>query len=615
MTPPTIYAYIKQEEASFQTDEIQLGSNWFWNMRKHVELIFHLKNGIFYTGENNWLRAFKNIMEPMLNLAYWTEDLEVKDVVFYIKNNRVLSFFLKKYHEEVYAKENDLDMMFDEITESDLDYGGVVVQKAKGRPEVLALNSVAFCDQTDILSNPRAFKHHFSPDALRKMSKKGWGDKANGATITLDELATLANSEKEPAGTLGGKANRVTGKSVEVYITSGPLPEHYLLDNDNMEDWYDQVQIIAFYTDKNKKREGVTLYRKKDDGENLRFHTSKKVHGRALGRGVGESILPDQVWTNFLEIHKMDMLAAAAKVPLVTDDPTYTQKNKVQEMETLEVTIIEEGKTIKQIPTAATANIQLYEAAINEWYLHAQLVGSAQDPLLGKEESAGSTFRGQERLVSQGRGIHDRRRGQRAKFIEQLYRDWIVPDMVKGILSGTEFIATLTADEMTWVVDQLATDYANRRVVETTIEALEQGKPVPLAEDHDALFNTFKELFAKAGNQHLLEILEGEFKDVDIRIGINIAGKQKDLVGLSDKVLSIIQFAMSNYPAFQQAMQNPGLAKAFNDVLEFGGMSQVDFAGLTTQVPPQPMLAGPQPGPGQPQAPAQPLALSGPPQV
>src|SRR3990167_8996149 len=153
MKHPTIYSYITAEESKFQTEEIQVGDNWMWNFRNHVQLIFHLKNGIFFTGENNWLRAFKNIMEPLLNLSYWTEDIEVKDVLFFIESTtgRALSFLIKKYHDEVYVREHNLDTMFDEITESDLDYGGVLVQDSKDVPEVLVLNDIAFCDQTDAL--------------------------------------------------------------------------------------------------------------------------------------------------------------------------------------------------------------------------------------------------------------------------------------------------------------------------------------------------------------------------------------------------------------------------------------------------------------------------------
>ena len=101
----------------------------------------------------------------------------------------------------------------------------------------------------------------------------------------------------------------------------------------------------------------------------------------------------------------------------------------------------------------------------------------------------------------------------------------------------------------------------------------------------------------------MLEILKDEFKDIKVKMGINIAGKQKDLANLSDKILSIFQFVFSNPQGFQQAMQIPALAKSFQDILEFSGLNQIDFLSLT-QPPAQPMQA--------PQQPAQPLQLNQP---
>jgi len=595
-----IYSYIKSQEALYETDKVQVGDNWDWNMRDHIQLIFHLKNGQFYGGENSqtkFLRAFKNVMEPMLNLAYWTEDIEVKDVVFFIEgdNARALSFLVKKYHDEVYVREHDLDTLFDEITESDLDYGGVIVQKAKKRPELLQLNSVAFCDQTDIMGGPIGLKFYFSPDKLRSMSSYGWGDEANGATISLDALALLGTDDKDPVGTDNEKKNKVPGKTIEVYVVRGTLPEAYLLDNDNTEDNYGQVQVVAFYTDKNKKKQGVTLYRKKDDGENLMFFSSKPIYNRALGRGVGEMLLQPQVWTNFLTIHKTQMLEAGSKVPLVTDDPTFTSKNKIQDMENLEITTIAEGSNITQIPTAAVANIQLYEKSINEWFEHAQLSGAAFDPILGKEPNSGTTFRGQERTVAQGRGLHDRRRGQRAKFIEKLYRTWIIPDIIREIVRGQEFVASLSAEEVTWIADQMANNHANQKIKESLLK----GK-ILTQEEQDMLKTTFKEVFAKSGNKKLIKILKDEFRDVPMRMGINIAGKQKDLVNASDKLLSIFQFIFANPSGFQQAMQVPALAKSFSDILEFSGMSIADFSSMVqppaqSSIAQQPQAQGPAP--------------------
>jgi len=602
---PDIHSWVSSEATKFETDEIKVGDNWWWNFRNHVQLIFHLKHGVFFTGENNWLRAFKQVMEPILELSYWTEDLEVKDVTFFIESTtgKVLSFFVKKYHDEVYTREHDLDTLFDEITESDLDYGGVLVQKGMNRPEVIPLQSVAFCDQTDILGGTIAFKHSFSPSKLREMSKFGWGEESNGATITLEDLCTLATFEKDTS-TLGSDKNQVPSKTIEVYVVRGNMPEHYLKDNDDMEYYCYQLQIIADYYDKDGNKQGVTLYRKEADEDDLLFFTSKKVYQRALGRGVGERLVHPQIWTNFLEIHKMGMLEAGSKVPLYTDDPTYTQKNKIQDMENLEVTTIEDGKKIYQVPTVAPGNIQLYENEINTWYMQAQNDGAAQDPIMGKEAASGTTFRGQERSVAQGRGTHDKRRGQRAKFIELIYRKMIIPDITKEILGGKEFLATLSTEEMTWVAEQLAIKEVNEKMKEV-LKKLKLGDKLPSNEDRDVLIQMKKDEFLKKGNKHLLKILKKEFEDVEIKIGINVANKQKNLSDLSDKLLSIFQdiFAkeMQAPGSFSRMMQNPAMAKSFENILEYGGMSIANFSTLLT-TPATPM---------QPEQPTPQLASNG----
>jgi hypothetical protein len=581
---PDIYSYVKQQENAFESDEAQIGDNWTWNFKKHVQLIFHLKNGVFFTGENNWLRAFKAVMEPVLNLCNWTEDIEVKDITFFIEGmgGKALSFLLKKYHDEVYSREHDLDFLFDEITESDNAYGGVLVQKGAKTPvEVIQLNAIAFCDQTDTLGSPIGFKHYFSPDKIRGMSKMGWGEEKNGATISLEELCVLATAEKDPVGTQNEKKNQVPGKQIEVYVVMGSMPEHYLKNNDNMEDCYEQVQIIAYYTDKDNKKQGVTLYRKKQSESMLKFFTSNPVYQRALGRGVGEALLPSQIWTNFLEVHKMNMLEAASKVPLYTDDESYTTKNKIRDMENLEITRVAEGKSIQQVPTAAPANIQLFSNEINSWYDTAQLQGAAFDPIMGKEQPSGGTFRGQERTVAQGKGLHDRRRGKRAKFIEELYRDWFIPDMVREIIKGKEFLADLSTEELMWVAEEMSTVESNKLIKDMVLYERRAVTP----EEQDVITKTFRQKIIKKGNKQMLEILEGEFEGIETRLGINVAGKQKDLATLSDKLLSIFQYVFQNPAGFQQAMQIPALARSFENILEFGGMSIGNFSSLLTAAP------------------------------
>ena len=588
MNEQDIYQYVQSEETKFESDEIRVGENWFWNMRRHVQMLFHLKNGQFFTGSNDWMRAFKNIMEPILELSAWTEDIEVKDVVFFIEgdDDRALSFLIKKYHDEVYVREHDLDKLFDEITESDLLYGGVLVQKGAKRPELIQLNRVAFCDQTQMLGGPMAVKLNLSPSQLKDKEKNGWGKTENGATMSIEDLCYLASYEKDAPGVVSNKQNQTPGKTIEVYILRGDMPESYLKDDGDEEKFVSQLQIIALYTDDKNNKQGVTLYRKEEE-DGFKFFSSTEIEGRALGKGVGEKLIHPQIWTNWTIIHKNSLLEDGSKVPLVTDDPNFTNKNKIIDMESLEVTTIEDGKKIMQIPTAAVANIQLFERAIDEWYQHGQFVGQAFDSLMGKEESAGTTFRGQERLVAQGRGPHDKRRGQRAKYLELIYRWGIIPDIIKEINKGKKFLAALSAEEMKWVVDQLATNDVNKRIKELVL----QGKLVT-TEEQVIFTQTFKQDFFKKGTKHLLEVLKGELDDVADKIGLNIAGKQKNLSGMSDRILSIIEVSMAN-PQFRANLEANGMMSAFNDLLEYGGLSPADFS---TVVNTQPQLSPMQQG-------------------
>ena len=101
-----------------------------------------------------------------------------------------------------------------------------------------------------------------------------------------------------------------------------------------------------------------------------------------------------------------------------------------------------------------------------------------------------------------------------------------------------------------------------------------------IPQDKETLRQEFLAGFSKKGNKHLLGILKDEFKGIEIKMGINIAGKQKNLGLMTDKVLSIFQFVFANPQGFQQVMQIPGMSQGFNDILEFSGMSQVDFSNI-----------------------------------
>ena len=220
----TIFNFIKRQEVLY-SQEIEVMENWNWCMKEHIRTSLLLKHGKFKTASNvlETKNPNKNIIYPILNLRYRAEDRDVRDVTLYANDSDKyhLSFLIKKYHDEVYIKEKKLDVLFDELKEEKIDLGGTLVRKGKEGPVNEPMESIAFCDQTDILAGPIGFKLFFSPDELYAMEKQGWGKKENGATITIEDLITLADTSKVQDT---GIKTQTPGKNIEVYRIHGSLP-------------------------------------------------------------------------------------------------------------------------------------------------------------------------------------------------------------------------------------------------------------------------------------------------------------------------------------------------------------------------------------------------------
>lgn len=575
--PSTIFDYIVQEESSYKTREIQVGDNWSWNMAQHISLSFHFKHGKYLNISNDLKTKppFNNIILPILEFRYAAEDRDVKDIIFETEEpeKQHLSFLVKKYWDDVFTIENNLDEFLDDAVEEKVDYGGCLVQKGTGAvPEVIQLQTIAFCDQTDILGGPIGFKFNFSPEALKRKAKLGWGDEKNGADITIDRLLILATKDKNVAGIQVGQSNQVTGKNIEIYVVRGTLPESYLKNNGNQDDLINQVQVTAFYQDE-KGKKGVTLYKAKETENVLKFHAPKKIFNRALGWGGVEALLDPQIWANFAEIHKNNLLKSASKNRLFTDDESYASRNRIQNMENDEITVIDKESKygIRQIPVGSI-NIQLFDQRVAELEVHAQKLAGVTDPLLGKPPPAGTPFRLQERVVFEGKKPHERTAGKFDKFVEEIMNDWVIPHMVREIVKGKTFLSTLTSDQMEYILQRVP----RNRAVKRQIEDILSGKT---PQDLNVLTEEEKQKILQSGNQQILSILKDEFKDVRMKVKIRVSSKQKDMAQFTDKLVNVLRQYLTLPP---EVKSDPVTIELLSQILEASGISPASLGKLTT---------------------------------
>ena len=583
-----IFGYIRTQESAYKLP-IRLNDSWDWSMNDHITTTELYTNSQLKTGKNDY-KPVKNITRPILNLQHRTEDIELKDVQIYVNDadKYHLSFLVKKYHDDVFVQENDLDTFFDELNVSRIDFGGGLSKKlAKGR-EVVHLQSIAFCDQTDMLSGPIGLKHFFSPDQLLDMADKGWGEEKNGATISLESLIELSREEKQYDK--DGAITRTPGRYIEIYEVHGNLPKKFANSSDMSGKYGTYLFIVAFYQKKNSdEKSGVILYVAPEKKSPFKLIKRDPVYGRALGFGGGEELFEPQVWVIYDMIRMQNMLDAAAVTILKSTDPAVAAKHPsgLKNLKNLEIVNVEAGKDLAQVDTFPR-NIALFEKSIANWEAHAQQMGAANDSIMGQPPTAGTPFKLQELVTAESHGLHDYRRGQFAKHIEEIYRDDYIPEIQKRITQGAKFLSELSLDELQYVTDALVMNETNKMVKE---KILNGGIITP--EEVEKHKEMVKVEFKKKGNKHFIEILKGEFKDAPLAVKVVVKGKSKDLAARTDKLVNIFRQIIAN-PA---VLQIPAIGKIFNDILESSGLNPADFSGITKEqiAMTQPMPALPAP--------------------
>lgn len=583
-----VFEYITQEEAAYKTTRVPISDGWEWNMYEHIRKSTLYKNSKFEKGPNDNSRPFKNILRPILNVAYRSEGFDVKDIEPFVNDEQhyYKSFLTRKYHAK-WARDNDIDTFIDETVEAYVDYGLALSKDVNDkRPENVPPQMIAFCDQTDILSGPICLRHEYSIDQLQEMSGKWYPDEVTKAISQAQSKKTVASASDQEV--------RTPGKYIEVYELHGVFKETWLnkpkgikqsdaADDEEADEYTDenkyarQVHIVTYYTGEDNKKNGICLYRGKEKENIFKAIVRDKIFGRACGFGGIEELFEAQIWTNYSEIKIKDLLDAAALVVLQTADKAAAERNNGKELETGAILWHDENKPFSQVPITPQ-NIEKFNAAVLQWENHARTTGSANDAVLGESPSSGTPFKLQELVTAEGKGTHDYRRGKIAIYIGEIYRDWILKHLVAEMNNGQKFIDDLTVDELQEISESISNNYANKKIKEKMLDG--NNARVMTQEEIDTFRGLVKEQFMKGGNKRFLEIMKQELESLPMDVYVNVAGKQKYLARNADKLTNIFRQIIADPTILQQ----PGMAKLFNEIIENSGFSPINFSAFTKPV-------------------------------
>ena len=563
-TRENVFEYIQREEKEFQTHGVPIIDGWDFEMYRHIRLSVLYKYGQLDTGKTDD-KPVENIILPILNVAYRLEDINIKDIEPYVndKDNYYKSFLVRKFHNK-WVRKFEIDTFIDSVKTSWIDFGlGLVKNKGKN-PEVVPLQRLAFCDQTDILSGPICEKHQFSPDQLLEMKGK-WNADA------IDEAITMARAEKANQQVQGQK-QKTPGRYIEVYELHGMCPEDWnpKVDDPDPDKYTRQMHCITYYQSADKRKHGIALYQGSEGKSIYDAIKRDEIYGRACGYGGAEELFEPQVWHTYSRMQMKEMLDVASAMIIKTTDPGLAKRQKITDLVKGEMLEVEDGKIADQL-VITPINWQVFDKWQEDMKLSARTAGSANDPQLGIEPKSGTAMGLQRTVIAQGQGIHEYRQGLFATFLGRLYKNWFLKYLVDEMNKGDEWLSELDLKEMQWIAERITNNAGENRIKKLILS----GKIVR-PEEIDAFKEVFRKEWLAGGNKRFIAILKDEFKDIPIDVEVNIAGKQKDLANLTEKIVSFMRAII----ATPQMLTLPGMADLMNQVIEFSGLNPVDFSQL-----------------------------------
>lgn len=571
-----VYDYIVGEINNYKTVRVPITDSTDWNMSEYVERCTNVSNGWYHKGKNDGLRPYKDIVTPIINVARRSEGFDVKDIVPFVDNidEDYKSFIVKKYHPK-WARKYELDTFIDEVVSSSIIYDLALVKNVNTvRPELVPLQKLAFCDQTNIMAGPIAIKHQYSPAELTTYKGK-WDSDA------IDEVILKSIEEKVQPNHNDSKV-KTPGKYIEVYELRGYLPKSWLDENASPFEYEHQLHIVCITGVDKDLSSGITLFKGKDKplDETFKALVIEPVFGRACGRSIVETLFEPQVWTNYSAQKIKKLLDASITIFQSSSDELADQD--LTELPANTILKHEDNKPI----TKVDGNIQNLPAFTNYQVTlenDARIIGSASDAQLGTNPISGTPFALQSLVVQEGQGIHQHRQGKITTFFaDVLYRDWFLKMLVKEMNNGLTFSEELSLEEINEIAEKVVTNEVEEEISK---KILETGI-VPTRQERDALIQAKKEDFMKKGNRKFFEVLKDELKDIPLDVYVNIKGKQRNMAANADKLTNLIRTVIQNPQGFSQV---PGLAKVFNQLLEESGLSAIDFTPIVTATQTQPV--------------------------
>jgi len=546
---------LEQQKKDYDTD-VEIVPGFKWNQKTTLEMIEHYSNSRYYlsgqTDDMGREKPFYNIVNANVDVSVVATDISRKDIRVKARDPQDWdkSFLLEKEVQE-WMRVQDFAKKLNEMNETRARYGGVLVKKIEKDGE-LKLEVPAWknliTDQIDIEDGVIVETHFMTPLQLNR-KRDSWDN--------IDEAIERAEeeSDKSPQG------------QATVFEITGEFPETF---DDSVEDPDPtKYKLMKFFVAGEDDQKQVVLWSEELKDRQYKYLSWKNRPGRSLGVGVVEEGEEAQVWINDTKQREKEAMELGSKTIFATDSKGL-ENNILTDMDNGYIVRLDEGDQFNQVNTLTNALPQ-FDALVNSWFQQFENASSVTDAQRGDTPPSGTPFRLQQLVLQQTASMFDYRKQEMGIFLQEIFKDWVIPHLKKKIKRQHILRSDLTAQELKTLDKNFRTRRANDIIVDKVI-----NNPSEVTrEKYEELQNNIDLLLKAEGEDRFFNIPDKYLDDVEGDIIINITNEQREkqaiLESLSNIFTTVSQTFDPNTGEFR-ALQDPTMSNLFGRIIEASGV-------------------------------------------
>lgn len=533
------------------------------------------------TDARNRVKPFYNIINFRINVAVRATDFDTKDFDVYSENPKhyIKSMLFGKEMKN-WMKHTNFAQTLNDFGQTRPKYGGVVIKRVKRNGELYIQvpewkNLVT--DQVDIENGVVMERHYMTPVQLQSKMRV-WNNLS-------DEWELVEKTFRKTYGKGYSTADRVSVLEVE-----GEFERDYL--DDSGDDTYVLQQHFILLDEDDAPC--AVLHSEQKSERDYRYLAWQKASGRALGLGIAEDGFEAQYAVNDSILKEMDIMEIAARLGIVTDSE-MVENNFLQDFESGDILKIDRGSTM-QVLNSTPSSLPQLDNIRTKWDEQYSRATSTFEAITGETMPSSTPFRSVAVQNQESTAMFRYRMEEAGVFWRTVFADWIVPHLKRKLTREHILASDYTADELQMIDEALATEQANKKVIEKAIA----GKAT-FKDEYEQLLEAEKQLLRMSKATRFLQIPKDYFKDLEAQIDINITGEQINKGVMFENINNMLVTVSNSFnpqTGTFAVLEDPVLSKLFARAIEMADVG-ISPAELVPRKAAQPMQPQPQAQPMQ----------------